>query len=131
MTIMDMVAKIKVSTAEKYMDKYSLWLDCLVAIDMSENEPKFWPKVYSTAQEELSKEYDTQIIIETSVDHGRGCISAITENGAGECIAKYSFARELEALWEVFRNFSGRDAQELLEDSVYCIVQMVRRAAGN
>lgn len=131
MTIMDMVAKIKSSTAEKYMDKYSLWLDCLVEMDMSESEPKFWTKVYATAEEELSKEYDTQLILETSVDRGRGCVSAITENGVGECIAKFSFARKLEALWEVFWNFSGRDEQELLEDSVRCIVRMVHKAAGN
>lgn len=124
MELMEMVAKVQATEVENYDNRYTTLAEC------DAYEELFMAEVYYKAEQKLSEEYGTEIMLETSVQRGRGCVDAYTESGTGEHIATYSFEDETEALWELIKNWEGTDEEEFIEAAAELVVDMVQAAAN-
>lgn len=116
-----LVGAVKASGATDYDDKLGV-LQSTYAY-----EEQLMADAYYKAEQKLSELYGIpNIMLETSVRHGRGRVDAFTDGGAPGCatLSAYDFQDETNAMWDLIKSWSG-DTAGLIDAAAQKIVDLV------
>lgn len=116
-----LVSDIKSSDATDYNEKYVT----LAQHDAYEEE--LMADAYYKAEQKISEMYNIpKVMLEPSVQQGRGCVNAYTDGGEPGCetISSFDFADEIEAVWDLIKSWNG-DTAGLVDAVAQKIVDLV------
>lgn len=121
MDIMEMVKGIQAVKDEvmDYQGKYTT----LVQYDAYEEV--LMAEAYYAAECTLSEEYGAEVMLEPSVQMGRGCVTVYIGNGEEASTATYDFEQETEAIWDVLSNSEAENEEEVIEAVAQTVVEFV------
>lgn len=119
-----LIEAVKASDAQDYYDKFKV---------MQTNpayEEELMADAYYKAEQMLSEKLGVpNVMLETSVQQGRGSVDAYADGGTGEHLASYDFEDESEAIWDIIKNWNG-DANGLVDAVAEKVVDFVSMSAG-